>query len=97
MSKELLIEKFENELKANISKMKLIKYTPKTLIKMCGTHGYYKASQILISKPIDTAGYLKLKEKDSLGLSIESLVIKDEFKPLFSEGEIKICKGRLGH
>jgi len=36
-----------------------------------------------------------LLELGRLDLSIEALVIRDEFKPLFTEEEIEICRKKL--
>ena len=95
MSKELLIEEFERELKLNISKMGTINYTPTTLIRMGEEFGYLDASKRLISQREETHGFTKLLLEERVELSIEALAVKPKYRSLFTERELSYCLERL--
>lgn len=56
--------------------------------------GHLEATKILIHK--STTGFKSLVLKRRLDLSVEKVVIKDKYKNLFTEHDIKICKEKLG-
>ncbi|MFY9295511.1 MAG: hypothetical protein WAQ88_08230 [Caldicoprobacterales bacterium] len=70
-------------------------YRAPRFLQMLDRRGPVEAAKILIRKPAGGEGFIKLLELGRLDLSIEALVIRDEFKPLFTEEEIEICRKKL--
>lgn len=67
---------------------KAINYRPTRLMEMSNELGAVQAARQLISKPDDpSSGFMKLWEKGRLDLSVEALILKPEFAPLFTEEE----------
>jgi len=93
--KDLLEKNFAVDLEELLKEIKINVYTPKLFISMVKELGHYHATKKTIQKS-NTSGYLKLAESERLDLCIENLVIKEEYKSLFTNEEIKLCKRRLG-
>lgn len=70
-------------------------YRATRFLQMLGEKGGVKTAKELISKDGGTEGFLKLWQFGRLDLSIEALVQKDEFKNLFTDEELRMCKERL--
>lgn len=90
-----LKNEFEKELNELVQKIIEEVYTPKILMKMIRQEGGYNAVKTLMANPGSSYGYLKLGEAGRLDLSIETIVIKEKYKSLFSKVEVGICKARL--
>jgi hypothetical protein len=45
--------------------------------------------------PYETAGFLFLKERGRLNLSVESLILKPEWRDLFDDDDLEIAKQKL--
>lgn len=74
---------------------KELKYTASRFIQLVARDGGVKAAQKLISKNGGTYGFEVLWEYKRLDLSVEALVLKPEYKELFTLEEREICKNRL--
>jgi hypothetical protein len=70
-------------------------YRATRFLQMLGEKGGVKTAKELISKDGGTEGFLKLWQFGRLDLSIEALVQQDEFKGLFTDEELRMCKVRL--
>lgn len=70
-------------------------YRATRFLQMLGEKGGVKTAKELISKDGGTEGFLKLWQFGRLDLSIEALVQQEEFRELFTEEELKLCKERL--
>ncbi|UZW12852.1 hypothetical protein OSC52_13440 [Clostridium pasteurianum] len=70
-------------------------YRATRFLQMLGEKGGVKTAKELISKDGGTEDFLKLWQFGRLDLSIEALVQKDEFKNLFTDEELRMCKERL--
>ncbi|WPC42817.1 hypothetical protein [Clostridium sp. JS66] len=70
-------------------------YRATRFLQMLGEKGGVKTAKKLISKDGGTEGFLKLWQFGRLDLSIESLVQQDEFRELFTDEELEMCKERL--
>ena len=70
-------------------------YNATRFLQLVGEKGGLAAAKQLISKPGGTEGFTTLWEYHRLDLSVEALVLKPEYKSLFSENEQKLCRDRL--
>lgn len=70
-------------------------YVASRFIQLVGEKGGLLAAKQLILKDEGTNGFAKLWELGRLDLSVEKLVLEDEYAVLFSEEEKSICKSRL--
>lgn len=70
-------------------------YVASRFLQMLGEKGGIDTARSLILKDGGTDGFAKLWEMGRLDLSVEALVLKEEYKELFTEEERKICKERL--
>ena len=70
-------------------------YNATRFLQLVGEKGGLAAAKQLISKPGGTEGFTTLWEYQRLDLSVEALVLKPEYKSLFSENEQKLCRDRL--
>ena len=70
-------------------------YNATRFLQLVGEKGGLAAAKQLISKPGGTEGFTTLWEHHRLDLSVEALVLKPEYKSLFSENELKLCRDRL--
>ena len=70
-------------------------YRATRFLQMLGEKGGVGTAKSLISRPGGTEGFTKLWEFNRLDLSVEALVIREEFQSLFTKEEIDTCKNRL--
>lgn len=72
-----------------------LNYTATRFIQLITEIGGLRAAKQLISKDGGTSGFVTLWEMGRLDLSIEAHVLKPEYKELFTEEELRICRERL--
>lgn len=90
-------KQFEIDLNKQIELMKTeARYHPQYLIQMVSEKGGYAAAKELISKEINTEGFTKLLLAGKKHLSIEALVVRPEYRELFTKKELEGCCKRLG-
>ncbi|MGV8150090.1 MAG: hypothetical protein ACLKAN_13920 [Alkaliphilus sp.] len=70
-------------------------YNATRFLQLLSEKGGLQAAKILISKDGATYGFEVLWENKRLDLSVEALVLKNEYQPLFSSKEREICLKRL--
>ncbi|MBZ9621424.1 hypothetical protein G9F71_000770 [Clostridium sp. FP2] len=70
-------------------------YRATRFLQMLSEKGGVKTAKELVSKEGGTDGFSKLWQLGRLDLSVEALVLKDEFKELFTEEQLSLCKARL--
>jgi len=70
-------------------------YIPTYFLQMLEEHGGVGTAQRLLAKADAQSGLFKLWELDMLHESMESLVVQERFKPLFTAGEIAEAHRRL--
>ena len=70
-------------------------YTASRFMQLVSQKGGIQADKQLIAKEGGTYGFEVLWENKRLDLSIEALVLKSEYKTLFSDDEKQLCKERL--
>lgn len=70
-------------------------YTASRFLQMVTERGGVAAAKALISKPGGTDGFAVLWERRRLDLSVESYVLKPEYKTLFTDEERNMCRERL--
>jgi hypothetical protein len=91
-----LERKFYNEMKnIYIKADRECGYRPTRFLQMLSEKGGVETAKSLIKKPGGTEGFEKLCLLGRLDLSIEALVIKEEFKSLFTDEDIKLCREKL--
>ncbi|WP_366922802.1 hypothetical protein MFMK1_003280 [Metallumcola ferriviriculae] len=92
----LLENKFNEEMK-NIyfTAKKELGYNAARFMQLVAQKGGLLAAKQLISKEGGTYGFEVLWENKRLDLSVEALVLKDEFAELFTNAERDICIKRL--
>jgi len=62
---------------------------------MLSEKGGVKTAKELVSKEGGTERFSKLWQLGSLDLSVEALVLKDDYNGLFTQDELSLCKKRL--
>jgi len=88
---------FDERVWDSIKKMeKKYDYTPTILIDMINSDlGAIEAVRKLINNPRIPYGYTKLWELKALNLSMEAIVLEEEWKELFSDDERRKARRRL--
>lgn len=88
--------KFNEDMK-NIyfSAKREINYAATRFMQLVSQKGGLLAAKQLIVKEGGTYGFEILWENKRLDLSVEGLVLKPEYEPLFSDEERKLCRERL--
>lgn len=91
-----LKNKFNTDVLHIIEECKKIGYVPTRFIQMLQQHknDAYEIVPALVNKKI-TSGLETLWQKGRLDLSIEAIIIKAEYKTLFSQDLINMCKKKL--
>lgn len=74
---------------------KELKYNASRFFQLVSKEGGLKAAKILISKNGGTYGFEVLWENKRLDLSAEALVLRPEYRELFTVEERETCKNRL--
>ena len=94
--KKSVVEEFERELHYLIKESKKIGYNPSRLHQMIirTNDSILMVKKLILSGDVQD-GLKILKQKNRLDLSIETLVLKERFKPLFTDEEIKAAQWRL--
>ena len=70
-------------------------YRPRRLLEMIGRHGGVKAAKQLLNTKEFQSGFTILWEHSCLDISVEALVLKDQFRELFDEAELREAQWRL--
>jgi hypothetical protein len=78
-----------------IKSMKKRNYTPTVFIKMITEHGEVEAVRRLINNPKPSSGFTKLWKLKALNLSIEAIILEEDWKTIFSEEERMKARKRL--
>ena len=72
-----------------------INYRPTRFPQMLSEKGGVETALILVAKSEVTEGFIKLWKNNRLDLSVEALVVKDDYRELFDNDIRKICADRL--
>jgi hypothetical protein len=70
-------------------------YNAKRFLQMLQEHRGLQTARILLHNPKVSEGYTALWERGRLDLTVESLILKPEWQPLFSDQELKTAQERL--
>ena len=71
---------------------KKYKYNPTRFLQMLAVYGGRDTARRLIKTGEISDGFTRLLMEDRLDLTTEAVVIETQFKDLFTDEEIKICK-----
>lgn len=93
---EEIEKKFNIEMRnIYITAKKDVGYNASRFLQLISEKGGLIAAKQLISKENGTEGFAKLWEMKRLDLSVEALVLKEEYSELFTQEEKFMCKNRL--
>jgi len=70
-------------------------YNATRFLQMISEQDGLATAKKLIAKPGGTDGFTTLWEHQRLDISVEAIVLKPEFAPLFTEEERNLCRERL--
>lgn len=70
-------------------------YNAAYFLQMVEKEGGLRSAKILLHKPDLSEGFTALWERGRLDLTVESLVLKEPWRALFTEQELKIARKRL--
>ena len=70
-------------------------YNAKIFLTMVTDHGGLGAAKILLSSDAPQYGFEKLWEFGRIDLTMEALVLTEQFRDLFTDQELKIAEKRL--
>ncbi len=91
-----LEKRFFNDMKDIYHKAdKEINYRPTRFLQMLSEKGGVETALSLVAKSEATEGFIRLWENRRLDLSVEALVLKDDYRELFDDDIRKACSGRL--
>jgi hypothetical protein len=62
---------------------------------LVASHGPMRAAKMLINMETPSKGFIELWELKRLDISVEARALKPEFRSLFSDSELAICRRRL--
>ena len=92
-----LIEAYNERALKQVALMEsLPNYNPFILRQMISDRNPLAVTKELLTRKNDTYGFSKLWELGHQDYSLESLVIRDEYAPLFTRSEINTARDRLG-
>ena len=74
---------------------KELKYNASYFIQMVAEYGGVKTAQKLLAMPEPSSGFTVLWDYERLDLSVEALVLRDEYDSLFTNEERTIARNRL--
>lgn len=70
-------------------------YNATRYLQMLGEHRGLRTAQILLNAPHVSEGYTALWERDRLDLTVEALILQQQWHGLFSDQEREIARTRL--
>ena len=70
-------------------------YTASYFLQMVNERGGNDAAKKLINDPSPSEGFTRLWELGRLDLTVESLALEPEWRPLFTPAELKVAARRL--
>ena len=85
-------ERIQKAIKESIEKCN---YTPHLFIQMVNEHGAVETAKKLINSSKPSDGYVKLYEKSRLDLTVENIVLEEEWADLFTPEELNKARKRL--
>ena len=68
---------------------------PMFLLQMMRRHGGVAAAKQLLGISAVRSGLTELSEQGRLDMSVESLILQERWKPLFSAGDLTLARQRL--
>ena len=89
-----LEDEFHVEMLAIYDKCRAIGYRPNEFRNMVLKHGGVQAAKRLINRP-ETSGLAELALRNKLELSMENLMSRERYHPLFTNEEIATAASRL--
>lgn len=92
-----IYKEFDNEMmEIYFLSKKQLHYNPSRFLEMLKSEGGYMTAKKLLSYNEPSEGFTKLLLLGRLDLTVEAVVVKDKYRSIFTEVEIRKCKERLG-
>ena len=97
MTKESALQRQFTEAMLNIYKRALQEagYHASRFHQMIGEYGGYETAKMLIYAPQPSEGYTALWERQRLDLTVEALILRQEWQDLFTEEDRAAARARL--
>lgn len=95
MSKNLE-NKLMSDFKFSIEIAKRKGFSSTAFIKMLEKHGAVKTAKSLLNTKELNKGFSRILNKKLTQHSMEAIVLRPEYKELFTEKELEVCRRRLG-
>lgn len=70
-------------------------YRPTYFLRMVQQRGGPEAARQLLDTPAPSEGFTRLWELGRLDLSVEAVVLREEFRLLFTEHQVEVARRRL--
>lgn len=93
--RDLSLQFHDSMIDIYVKAKKECKYNAARFLQVVTEKGGVEAARTLILKDGGTDGFAKLWELGRLDLSVEVLVLKDEYTQLFTDHEREECRNRL--
>jgi len=90
-----LAEQFEAQLWHTVEEALTEGYAPRRFEQMLRDHGGVQAAKLLIASGDIQYGLERLAELDRLDISLERVMLRPEFEPLFTQDELAAARWRL--
>ena len=90
-----LTRRFEDRMRKTYACAKSLGYDAKAFAGMVAEHGWLDATKILLRPGPPQAGFETLWRLDRLDLTVESIVLEDEWRELFADEELAVARQRL--
>ena len=86
---------FEIYIDNAVNEMKRLGYSPNYFIKMRKKYGTKEAIRMLIHDPKVQGGFLKLHELGRPDITMESIILEEQWIDLFSDDDRKAARNKL--
>ena len=70
-------------------------YTPTRFLELIEDHGAVATAKLLVNDSKSSAGFITLWDIKRLDLTVEALIIKEEWRDLFTPEDLKNAKTKL--
>ena len=85
---------FEAAIRSIYDQCSAFGYRPTYLLQLIAERGGLGAAKVLIAKPVSD-GFSRLAVEQRLDLSVEALVLRPEWRSLFTPEELRTARSRL--
>jgi len=91
-----VVAQFDRDMAGIYDQARAIGYNATRFLAMVHEHGGLETAHRLIASSEISYGFAELWMRGRLDLTVESLVLRPEYQPLFTSIELNIARARLG-